>query len=341
MEETIIIFPEAEKLQSMRIGSNPQKMQKKIALENNHRVVVVVFIPKLTGYYQRSLDVFKLCIESLISANTGGYAITVVNNGSCREVKDLMDTYSSNDVDCTIHHARNIGKIDALVGAARGAREELITLSDADILYKKNWDKATREVFRTFKKAGSVSPISFRHGLFYGTSSTLREVLFRRLKFAYETIPENFEEQNKYLSSINWNNEKDDQVKWPVVNLHGVKAIIGSGHQVLTIRREILFHSVPEAPSLTLVGGDSENKYIDEPIDKAGFMRLCTYNNYAYHMGNEVESWMEKVTSGQKVAFEGNYTLLTEKKKVRPIVHRAYIIRKHLMKRLFKFFYPQ
>ncbi|WP_029035394.1 glycosyltransferase family A protein [Salinimicrobium terrae] len=325
----------------MRIGSNPHKVQKKIALENNHRVVVVVFIPQLTGYYQKSLDVFKLCIESLVRTNTGEYSITVVNNGSCREVKDLLDAYSSKEVDTIIHHARNIGKIDALVGAARGVREELITLSDADILYKKNWDKATREVFRTFKKAGSVSPISFRHGLFYGTSSVLREVLFGRLEFSYEPIPENFEDQNKYLSSINWNNEKDDQVEWPVVSLKGVKAVIGSGHQVLTLKREILFSSVPEAPSLTLVGGNSENKYIDEPIDKAGFMRLSTYNNYAYHMGNEIESWMEKIPSGEKEDFAGYHPFPLEKKKVKTSGHRAFIIRKHLVKRLFKFFYHQ
>lgn len=340
MEKTIAIFPEAEKKLPMRTGSNPQKTQKKITLETNHRVVVVVFIPALTGYYRNSLKILELCIKSLIQANKGKYSITVVNNGSCSEVKDLIESYPSEEIDCLIHHRQNIGKIDALVGAARGAREQLITLSDADILYKPNWDTATHEVFKAFKKAGSVSPISFRHGLFYGTSSVFKEILLSRLKFSYKPVPENFEDQNKYLSSINWNNEKNDQVKWPIVSRNGIQAIVGSGHQVITIKREVLFSTVPKTPSLTLVGGDSENKYIDEPIDKAGLMRLSTYNNFAYHMGNQVEGWMDNIPSGGKVNIQSNFILPSEKKQRKPTSHKVYIFKKHLLKKLFKLRYP-
>ncbi|WP_168191373.1 MULTISPECIES: glycosyltransferase family A protein [Antarcticibacterium] len=324
----------------MRTGSNPQKTQKKIALKTNHRVVVVVFIPALTGYYQNSLEVFELCIKSLILANNGHYSITLVNNGSCSEVEDLIESYSSEEIDCIIHHRQNIGKIDALVGAARGAREELITLSDADILYKPNWDSAIYEIFNAFKKAGSVSPISFRHGLFYGTSSVFKQILFGRIKFSYLPVPENFDDQNKYLSSINWNNEKNDQVKWPIVSRNGVRAIVGSGHQVITIKREVLFSTVPKIPSLTLVGGDSENKYIDEPIDKAGLMRLSTYQNFAYHMGNQVEDWMHNIPSGQKLNIQSQDISPSEKKKRKTPSHKVYILKKHLLKTLFKLRYP-
>ena len=102
----------------MRTGSNPQKAQKRISLKINHRVVVVVFIPQLTGYYKNSLEVFRLCIKSLIQANRGNYSITLVNNGSCKEVKELMESYSSEEINCLIHHRHNMGKIDALIGAA-------------------------------------------------------------------------------------------------------------------------------------------------------------------------------------------------------------------------------
>lgn len=326
----------------MREGSNPQKTEKKIELSCHHRVIIVVFIPELSGYYENSLEVFKLCLNSLIAANSRSYAITVVNNGSCKEVSEFLnDNLENEDIDTLISHNQNIGKIDALLGAARGAREELITISDADILFIQNWNFATREVFVAFKKAGSVSPIPFRHGIFYGTSSVFKEILLGRSKFNYKAIPENFIDQNRYLTSINWNNEKNNEVKWPVVEKNGVQAIIGSGHQVLTIKRDILFSTVPKPPSLTLVGGDSEYKYVDEPIDKAGLMRLSTKNNYAFHIGNKVENWMREELSVKK--HWKNKLSESEHKQgtYKTINHRTYIIRKHLIKRLFKIFYPE
>ncbi|UZH55633.1 glycosyltransferase family 2 protein [Salinimicrobium tongyeongense] len=268
----------------MRSGTNPQKAKEKIRLENKLRVIMVVFIPNTVGFYANSLEVFKLSLRSLIGSNSDQYKITVVNNGSCQEVQDFLASFSGEEIDTIIYHSKNIGKIDALIGAARGARESLITLTDADILFLKNWFPATQEVFHSFKKAGSVSPIPFRHGFYYGTSSVLKDILLKKLKFQKLKIPENFADHNKYLESINWGNEKTDSLDWPVVQKANVRAIVGSGHQVLTIKREILFSTVPISPSLTLIGEDSEFKYIDEPIDRAGLLRLATFRNHAFHM---------------------------------------------------------
>ncbi len=327
----------------MRTGSNPQKVEKKIVLKTNHRVVVVVFIPELTGFYKNSLEVFKLCVNSLIAANHGAYVITLVNNGSCREVEEMIAGYSKEEIDCVIHHSNNIGKIDAVIGGARGAREDLITLTDADMLFMENWNCATQEVFNAFGKAGSVSPIPFRHGLFYGTSSVFKEVILGRLKFSYKAIPENFDDQNKYLSSINWNIERNTEVKWPVIEKNGVQAIIGSGHQVLTIKRNILFSTVPNAPCLTLVGGDSELKYVDEPIDKSGLMRLGTFHNYAFHMGNNLESWMKNKNIENRVISNAKINKVSDCRKINhdfsTILHKIYILKKHILKRLFKILY--
>ncbi len=331
----------------MRTGWNPQKNQDKIKLDSNHRVVIVVFIPKPEGYYEKVLDVFKLCLNSLIKANKGSYKITVVNNGSCIELKELIASYPEEEVDCVINHSTNIGKIDALIGAARNSRENYITLTDADILFLENWDTEVLDVFKSFEKVGSVSPISTRHGLYYGTSSVLGRILFKGIKFNYMAIPENFEDHNRYLSSINWNNEEDPNEKWPVIEKNGVKAIIGSGHQVLTLKREILFETVPVEPSLTLVGGDSEYKYVDEPIDKSGRMRLSTFRNKAYHMGNEIEPWMLRKLEDSignaglnksresYESFEPNNSLTSK------FNQKLYGLRKTILKKLFRFYYKQ
>lgn len=324
----------------MRSGTNPQKTQEKIHLETDLRVIMVVFIPDVKGYYANSLEVFKLSLQSLIASNKGQYNITIVNNGSCREVQEFLASFSGEEIETIIHHSKNIGKIDALIGAARGAREPLITLTDADILFLDNWYAATQEVFHVFKRAGSVSPIPFRHGFYYGTSSVLKEILLNRLKFYKTKIPENFADHNRYLESINWGNEKTDSLEWPVVQKGNVKAIVGSGHQVLTIKREILFSTVPTSPSLTLIGEDSEYKYIDEPIDRAGLFRLATYKNYAFHMGNTLEPWMEeKLYSAKTEKTQSDFPVSVNNgraKKYADLGFRMYQLRKYISKKVFK-----
>lgn len=282
----------------MRIGINPQKLEKKIELTTLHRIVVVVFIPELKGFYENSFEVFKLCVDSIISSINNNAAITIVNNGSCEEVTSFINGYlSDGKIDSIVHHSKNIGKMDAMIGAARGVREKLITLTDSDILFKAGWQQSVENIFFNFKDVGSVSPIPVRVADFYGTSSVLKKILLRQLKFSRQAILENFEDYNKYTQSINWDLESDKSAKWPILEYKGVKAILGSGHQVMTIDRDILFETVPTNPSLILVGNNSEYNYIDIPIDKAGKLRLSTYHNFAFHMGNTPEEWMKKVIS--------------------------------------------
>jgi hypothetical protein len=285
----------------MRIGANPQKKERKIILTSHHRIVVVVYIPNEEGFYKDSFEVFKFCLDSLVSTINSNAAITVVNNGSHKKVSDFLNGYlADNKIDTLISHNINIGKIDALIGAARGAREQYITLTDADILFVADWQEKVEEIFAQFPNVGSVSPIPVQRGLYFGTSSVLLQILLRKIKFKLVSIPENLSDYNRYLDSINWGFEGDDKKKWAVVYKNDARAIIGSGHQVLTIDRAILFKTIPTNPSLTLVGGKSENNYVDFPIDKSGKLRLSTYNNYAYHMGNKLESWMLEVQKNNK-----------------------------------------
>jgi hypothetical protein len=329
----------------MRVGFNPQKLEKKLDLKTNHRIVVVVYIPELSGFYKDSFDVFKLCIKSLVATITNNAQITVVNNGSCDEVHLFLNEYLTlGKIDTIIHHRTNIGKIDAQIGAARGAREKLITLTDSDILFKAGWQENIEKVFLSFKQVGSVSPIPVKDGLFYGTSSVLKAVIFGKVKLKKEVIPENFEEYNKYLSSINWDLEVDERMKWPVLYSGNTKAIVGSGHQVLTIDRDILFKTIPTNPSLTLVGSNSEYNYVDTPIDKAGMMRLSTYHNYAFHMGNKLESWMNEVqmknedSSNQKQVLHTEITVSVDLFNS-GIKDKLYALKKIVFKKIFTLFY--
>jgi hypothetical protein len=329
----------------MRIGSNPQKSERKIVLTTNHRVIVVVYIPNKESFYKNSFDVFKMCLDSLVSTIDSNCALTIVNNGSHKEVSDLLNAYLiEKKIDTLITHNINIGKIDASIGAARGVREKYITLTDADILFAKGWQEKTEEVFLKFPNVGSVSPIPIRTGLYYGTSSVLKQIIFRKLKFKYIPIPENFTSYNKFLESINWDLEIQDDKNWCVVEKNGYKANIGSSHQILTIDRDILFKTTPTNPSLTLVGGNSEYKYVDEAIDKSGKLRLSTYNNFAFHMGNKLESWMIDVQNDNTRYVKNNEenprfsSQLTDMYNTK-LKDKYYGLRKKIVKNIFSILY--
>jgi hypothetical protein len=328
----------------MRIGANPQKKERKITLTSHHRIVIVVYIPNEEGFYKDSFDVFKMCLDSLVSTINSKAAITVVNNGSHQKISDFLNSYlAGNKIDTLISHNTNIGKIDALIGAARGAREHYITLTDADILFVADWQEKVEEIFAKFPKVGSVSPIPVQRGLYFGTSSVLLQILLGKIHFKLAPIPENFEGYNRYMESINWNVETKDDINWAIVEKNGVKATVGSGHQVLTINRDILFEKTPSNPSLTLVGGKSENNYVDFPIDKSGKLRLSTYNNYAFHMGNKLESWMLEVQKTNENIVkneEDNIEVVTPSPDLfnSKWKNKWHGFKKRIIKKIFKFF---
>jgi hypothetical protein len=328
----------------MRIGSNPQKLDKKVIMTTNHRIVVVVYIPNEEGFYKDSFKVFKACLDSLVYTVKDDAAITIVNNGSYDKIADLLSHYlKEKKIDTLISHNVNIGKIDAQIGAARGVREKLITLTDSDILFVKGWQEEVEKVFEYFINVGSVSPIPIRTGLLTGTSSVLKNIILKKIKFRYLPNPEEFENYNRFLTSINWDLEQDKNSVWPVVESNGIKAIVGSAHQVLTIDRDVLFTTSPSNPSLTLVGGDSEHNYVDVPIDKAGKLRLATYTTYAFHMGNKLENWMNEIQTlnekAKKTAVKNSPNVFEKDLFNTKIGNKFYGLKKRIVKFIFSILY--
>ncbi|MEN8899023.1 MAG: glycosyltransferase family 2 protein [Nonlabens sp.] len=319
---------------------NPQKYENKIVLKSSHRIIIVVFIPNDNDYYKNIFEVFKLCLTSVQNTINDFAKITIVNNGCHESITRYINKEHFNDrIDCVIHHSVNIGKMDALIGAARGSREPLITLTDVDILFESGWQKAVEKLFHKIPQTGSVSPISVRTCLHYGTSSTLKDILLRKILFKWTPLPNNFYSHNRFLASFGQSVDLNDQVKWPVIEVNKTKALLGSSHQVMTVRRSILFSTVPEAPSLTLVGNNSEENYIDNPVNRAGFYRLSTAKNFAHHMGNQTEKWMydiQKKNIETEVDYKSKFILKGKSKKINNVVFN---LRNRIYIKLFKIFY--
>jgi hypothetical protein len=280
----------------MRIGINPAKENKELKIENYHRVVVPVYIPNFEGYFAELFDVFKLCLESLLLTVHNNTKITIYNNNCCEEVKNYIDQKYNESyiIDQVFHSKENVGKINAILASVKGNLEPLITITDADVLFKNNWQEEAEKIFIGFPEAGMVSTtpssktikVSTANNWFYG---------FTKGKLIFDKVSDT---KAMKLFELSLGNNKNfyDPIhleKYLVLQnaAKNCEAVFGCGHFVATLKREV-FDKGSNEPAFIKIMGGVEAKFIDDPNEKLGYLRLATKGNFTYHMGNKTESWM-------------------------------------------------
>ena len=139
----------------MRVGYNPYKDQ---ILEGtyHHQVVIPVYIPNQEGYFKDSFAILKLCLESLFNTIHNKTFITIINNGSDQIVSHYLDSLLEEKKIHELIHTENIGKLNAVLKGLAGHNIELVTISDADVMFLPNWQMETVKVFKAIAKAGVV-----------------------------------------------------------------------------------------------------------------------------------------------------------------------------------------
>lgn len=279
----------------MRVGHNPAK-DIVIHSHHYHRIIVPVYVPALNGYYKDAYAITKMCIDSLHNTRHSKSYLTVVNNGSCKEISHyLQECFENGIIDQLIHQRENIGKIDAVIPIARTCDEPLITISDGDVLFKPNWMQAVEDVYNSFPEAGMVSPVPHGTTYSYHTGCTIFDAALQGiLKFQSQCNPEDMLLFAKSIDKENTMYKKAIRLKYQLtVTRDEVSAVVGCGHFVSTLRKEV-FKKAPESLSKLAYASTADHDYIDIPVGKTGFWRLATIGNYAYHMGNTLEAWMPK-----------------------------------------------
>ncbi len=283
----------------MRIGRNPEK-DKEIKGDAYHRIIIPVYVPNLEGYFEKGLDFTKLCIDSCNATRHSQSFLTVVNNGSCEGVTEyLQELHRKGAIDQLVHYKANVGKIDAVIPIAKSSQEALVTISDGDVLFLKGWMEAVEETYRHFPEAGMVSPVP--HGTMFAnhTVNTIYGAFFKRqLKFQSICNPEDMLKFAKSIGREDSMYANGLRLKYQMtVQRKGFSAVVGCGHFVSTLRREV-FQKAPNISSKMAYSSKADKDYIDVPNDVSGFWRLATAGNYAYHMGNQPEAWMYEVKAG-------------------------------------------
>lgn len=275
----------------MRIGVNPQKLKNEINTQFLHRVIIVVHIPNTTeAYYKDMIAVFEQSLLSIInSIDKEQTVISIINNASCKEAESIILKHKTH-IDKYVLYEENKGKVYAALNEAKSSYEPFVTITDADILFFKNWEQAVFDIFNEHPNAGVVAPYPCPYLTFYHNQSVFGlNSLFNKIKYGKfvsdldidmyikgTNLPNVINRKNKY----NW---KEKQYI-----LEGkTQSIIGAYHVVATYKTT-QFQNSTQFPKVKFKNS-YEEFFIDNCSDKLGLYRLSTVQSYMYHMGNTID----------------------------------------------------
>jgi hypothetical protein len=276
----------------MRHGVNPQKLNPQLEDYPLHQIIIPVYIPNFEGYFQNSLEVLDLCLQSLqLSIYGHNIGITVISNGSADEAVFSLKSYLDRGwITQLIINEKNRGKIDSIIAAARGSFAKLITFADADVFFKPGWLEATYDIFSTFPECGQVSPFPAPSMIEQAPSTVLGAVLRRNLKLRGVVTQEDFDQIIGMLGVKKDPNHTYRDAQY-IVERGACVACVGCDHFITTVYRDVL-RAIPGQPSLKAIVGNSEFLYIDLPPEKLSMWKLSTPKLLVYHIGNTPEDWM-------------------------------------------------
>jgi hypothetical protein len=275
----------------MRIGFNPNKDRIQEPNDFFHQVIVPVYIPNQEGYFEDSFAILEYCLQSLFKTSHPKTYFTIVNNGSCDEVVNYLNALHQESKIQELIHTTNIGKLNAILKGITGQQFQLITITDSDVLFLNDWQKATYQIFETFPKAGVVSTTPSSKMIRHFTSNVLFDnILSSQMRFTQVANSDAMKSFAESVGNPSLYNEYHLE-KYLTLSKGTVKAVIGAGHFVATYRASV-FDNLEQRNSIYCLGGNSEGEILDKPVVEKGFWRLSTENNYTFHMGNVSGNWM-------------------------------------------------
>jgi len=276
----------------MRIGNNPHK--NKILQDNDfkHQIIIPIYIPNAEGYFKDGLKILQYCLGSLFKTIHSKTFVTLINNGSSVEVAAYLDELLAQKKIHELIHTVNCGKLNAILKGLSGNNFPLITIADADVLFLNDWQQETYRVFDAFPKAGAVCPTPSSKSYKAFTSNIWFELLFSKsLSCRKVKNPQALQAFADSIDNANFYNKYHKELYLTVKNEDTI-AVVGGGHFLVTYKNEV-FENPKTKFNKYKLGGDCE--ILDLPVLEKGLWRLSTHDNYAYHLGNIDEPWMEDV----------------------------------------------
>lgn len=268
----------------MRKGQNPAKFVKDVARPERITVALLNYIPFLSGFYAETLDVLKICLESMRKGAGLPFDLMVFDNGSCAEVRDFLVHEKDEDrIQYLVLSEKNMGKGGAWNVIFGGVPGEIIAYTDSDVLYSPNWLKRSVEILETFPNVGMVTARPFRTPPeFYSTTLD-----WARKDAALEDgqfIPwETFLEFNLSLGQTEEENRKvyAETKDWRI-QYKGVTAMAGASHWQFTAYKSTLQRFLPFDMDKPM----GQVRQLDKRMNDAGLLRLMISDPLAMNMSN-------------------------------------------------------
>jgi hypothetical protein len=289
----------------MRVGHNPARFVEKVPQPAGITVTVVNCVPFLGGYFEQSLDVLKVVVESLHTTREPEhpYDVMVFDNHSCAEVRHyLQDASDQGKIQYLVLSDTNIGKIGAwnyMFGAAQG---EYVVFSDGDVEFRPGWLSASLDVFNTFPNVGMVTARPLRGPIEF-SSATLEWVKKQGIALEHGSLIDintNIEHGlsiglSEDLIRANHPTENDYRL-----TLNGKVSYIGSAHFQFMARRDTLRRIIP-LPSEQPMRGE---RALDNKINEMGLLRLTTDRPLVRHLGNRIIGGSSPATRKRTTLFQ-------------------------------------
>lgn len=241
--------------------------------------VVVVHVPELRGYYSQMLEIVDRSLRSL-RAGAPGVDLLVFDNGSCSEVAALLRGLQP---EFLVRSERNIGAVNALFQAVKAAPGQVIAYSDYDVLFLDGWLDPQLRILEEFD-AGMVSgnPAGFSAEHCNKAAADLPGVEIHQDPVLLK----------QWIDSVGWSTsetmarEKVEPQRL-IQSESGVRAVVGARHYQFLAWRDRLLQIDPGWWT-DLMSGHVE--VLDEAVDAAGWLRLCTPGAWVFHMGNRLQT---------------------------------------------------
>ena len=270
----------------MRIGQNPAKSAKEVARPEKITVAVLNYIPMLSGFYAETLDVLKVCLNSLYENTVTPHDLMVFDNGSCREVQQyLLEEHLAGRIQFLVLSEKNLGKGGAWDVIFTAAPGEVIAYTDSDALFFKGWLEASLEILNTFPNVGMVTSRPFRTRPFLYTK-TLDWANSEPIAVIEkgQIIPwQNFLDFDLSLGGNELEiRQRYNETEDVMITYRGVSAMAGASHWQFVARKEILVKFVPFQMDRPM----GQVLRLDESINNAGYLRLMTSTPYAMNLSN-------------------------------------------------------
>ncbi len=271
---------------AMRVGHNPAKFVEGVARPERITVVMISYIPFLSGYFAGALDVLKASLRSLRENTAPPFDLLVFDNGSGEEtVTFLQDLRRQGGIQYLMLSDRNVGKAgawDIVIPAAPG---EILAYADSDVYFYPGWLPAGMAILETFPRVGMVTcrPMRTSPDLTSATLAWAERDPEARLQpgrwISWETFREHDLGLGQEEDEIRKRYEATQDLR---LEYRGQVALVGAVHWQFVAHKRVLQQFVPLAIDQPLSG----DRKLDELLDRAGYLRLMTAPPLVRHLGN-------------------------------------------------------